>query len=101
MAVSRRIVAAPLARLAGAPGAVRQRLGPLTPADVAEVLGQVYPDPAEVSDDLVAAVWRRTGGNPYRLMELLTIEGGAGPTALARADRPEVPGWVGRADRPG
>jgi DNA-binding NarL/FixJ family response regulator len=91
MAVSPRIVAATLARLAGAPGAVRQHLGPLTLADVAEVLRQVYPDPAEVSDDLVAAVWRRTGGNPYRLMELLATEGGAGPTALVRADRPEVP----------
>jgi len=87
-AVSPAIVAATLARLAGAPGAVRQHLGPLTPADVAQMLGQVYPDAAEVSDDLVTAVWRRTGGNPYRLVELLATEGGAGPSALARVDRP-------------
>ena len=28
-------------------------------------------------------MWRRTGGNPYRLTELLAVEGADGPEALA------------------
>lgn len=87
-AVSPPIVEATLARLAGAPGAVRQHLAPLTVEDVAQVLGQVYPGPVEVPEEVVRAVWRRTGGNPYRLIELLATEGGRGVAELGREVRP-------------
>ncbi|MEH0970189.1 AAA family ATPase [Micromonospora sp. CPCC 205546] len=70
-----------LARLCGVRGAVRQHLGPLLPAEVAEVLTQVYADPRP-SGRLVHAVWRRTGGNPYALTELLAAHAGRGPEAL-------------------
>jgi two-component system nitrate/nitrite response regulator NarL len=30
-------------------------------------------------------VWRRTGGNPYRLTELLAVEGANGPAGLVPA----------------
>ncbi|MGC5331956.1 AAA family ATPase [Micromonospora sp. DT62] len=72
-----------LARLCGVRGAVRQHLGPLLPAEVAEVLTQVYADPRP-SGRLVRAVWQRTGGNPYALTELLAAHAGRGPEALLR-----------------
>ena len=72
-----------LARLCGVRGAVRQHLGPLLPAEVAEVLTQVYADPRP-SARLVRAVWQRTGGNPYALTELLAAHAGRGPEALLR-----------------
>ncbi|MER7418977.1 LuxR family transcriptional regulator [Micromonospora peucetia] len=77
-----------LARLCGVRGAVRQHLGPLLPAEVAEVLTQVYADPRP-SGRLVRAVWQRTGGNPYALTELLAAHAGRGPEALLRP--PPVP----------
>ena len=92
------LVARTLARLTGTRGAIRQHLGALTPADVAAVLAQVYPDrpiPAGAVDE----VWARTGGNAYRLTELL---------ATAAADdlgfRPElapVPDEAPQASRAG
>lgn len=72
-----------LAWLCGVRGAVRQHLGPLLPAEVAEVLTQVYADPRP-SGRLVRAVWQRTGGNPYALTELLAAHAGRGPEALLR-----------------
>ncbi|MFY1597606.1 LuxR C-terminal-related transcriptional regulator [Micromonospora sp. WMMD737] len=81
-----------LARLCGVRGAVRQHLGPLLPAEVAEVLTQVYADPRP-SGRLVRAVWQRTGGNPYALTELLAAHAGRGPEALLRpppAPRPSM-----------
>ncbi|MEH1164613.1 LuxR C-terminal-related transcriptional regulator [Micromonospora sp. CPCC 205539] len=72
-----------LARLCGVRRAVRQHLGPLRPAEVAEVLTQVY-EGTSPSDRLVTAVWRRTGGNPYTLTELLAAHAGDGPDALLR-----------------
>jgi DNA-binding CsgD family transcriptional regulator len=87
-AVSPQLVAATLARLSGAPGAIRQHLGPLPRTDVAAVLAQVYPE-RPVSAGVVEAVWRRTGGNPYRLVELLAVEGGGGPDELTREPLPE------------
>ncbi|MEV4462432.1 LuxR family transcriptional regulator [Micromonospora echinofusca] len=72
-----------LARLCGVRGAVRQHLGPLLPAEVAEVLTQVYAEPRP-SGRLVRAVWQRTGGNPYALTELLAAHAGRGPEALLR-----------------
>jgi DNA-binding CsgD family transcriptional regulator len=33
-------------------------------------------------------VWQRTGGNPYRLTELLAVAGDSGPAALAHAPLP-------------
>ncbi|MBQ1072502.1 helix-turn-helix domain-containing protein [Micromonospora sp. C31] len=77
-----------LARLCGVRGAVRQHLGPLLPAEVAEVLTQVYADPRP-SGRLVRAVWQRTGGNPYALTELLAAHAGRGPEELLRP--PPVP----------
>lgn len=72
-AVAPLLVSRSLARLTGAPGTVRQHLGPLSPDEVAAVMSQVYggpPDPV-----LAAAVWQRTGGNPYLLTELLATTG--------------------------
>jgi two-component system nitrate/nitrite response regulator NarL len=81
-AVSPELAARTLARLSGAPGAVRQHLGALAAGDVAHVLQHVYAD-STVAPELAEAVWRRTGGNPYRLTELLAVEGANGPDALA------------------
>jgi DNA-binding CsgD family transcriptional regulator len=82
VAVSPELAARTLARLAGAPGAVRRHLGALAAADVAQILQHVYAD-SVVPGDLAESVWRRTGGNPYRLTELLAVEGADGPEALA------------------
>lgn len=68
-AVSPDLVSRTLARLAGTPGAVRQHLGPLAPAEVAEVLAARLAGP--VPPEVVSAAVTRTGGNPYRLGELL------------------------------
>jgi DNA-binding CsgD family transcriptional regulator len=65
-----------LARLGGRPGAVRRHLSGLLPAEVGEILQQVYGSGA-ASPDVAEAVWRRTDGNPYRLSELLAVEGEA------------------------
>jgi two-component system nitrate/nitrite response regulator NarL len=82
-AVSPRLTARTLARLAGVPGAVRQHLGPLDAAQVHELLDRVYAG-EPVTRQLAASVWRRTGGNPYRISELLATDGAGGPAALAR-----------------
>ncbi|MFI6261553.1 AAA family ATPase [Micromonospora sp. NPDC051006] len=82
-----------LSRLCGVRGAVRQHLGPLRPAEVAEVLSQVYAG-SRPSGRLVATVWRRTGGNPYALTELLAAHAGQSPDALLRpapAQHPPAP----------
>jgi len=93
-AVSPRLTARTLARLAGRPGSVRRHLGALLPADVAEILGHVY-GPSAADPKLVAAVWRRTGGNPYRLTELLAVEGAHGPPDLVAAPGPRMPAGPG------
>jgi two-component system nitrate/nitrite response regulator NarL len=80
-AVSPELAARTLARLTGQSGAVRRHLGALPPAEVGEILRQVYGIPA-VTTELVDSVWDRTGGNPYRLAELLAVEGANGPEAL-------------------
>jgi DNA-binding CsgD family transcriptional regulator len=80
-AISPRLAARTLARLSGSVGAVRQHLSPLARPDIAALLAQVYPGP--VADDVVDAVWKHTGGNPYCLRELLVTAGGDGPEALA------------------
>jgi two-component system nitrate/nitrite response regulator NarL len=85
-AVSPELAARTLARLSGAPGAVRQHLGALTAGNVAQILQHVYAD-STVAPELAEAVWRRTGGNPYRLTELLAVEGANGPDALAEAHK--------------
>jgi DNA-binding CsgD family transcriptional regulator len=81
-AVSPELAASTLARLSGTPGAVRRHLGPLAAAEVGQILEHVYAD-AQPSAELAGAVHRRTGGNPYRLTELLAIEGANGPDGLA------------------
>jgi len=80
-AVSPQLTARTLARLTGRPGAVRRHLGALLPAEVGQVLRHVYGSAAD-SEELAEAVWRRTDGNPYRLTELLAVEGADGPQAL-------------------
>ncbi|WP_406038998.1 AAA family ATPase [Micromonospora sp. NBC_00898] len=77
-----------LARLCGVRGAVRQHLAPLTVAEVAEVLTQVY-DGTRPAEPVAAAVRRRTGGNPYVLTELLAAHGAAGPEGLVHEPLPE------------
>jgi DNA-binding NarL/FixJ family response regulator len=52
---------------------------------VAQILDHVYAD-SRPSAEVAEAVWRRTGGNPYRLTELLATAGG--PEALADAPLP-------------
>jgi DNA-binding CsgD family transcriptional regulator len=82
-AVSPDVVARTLARLAGTPGAVRQHLGPLAPAEVAEILAARLAGP--VPPEVVAAAVTRTGGNPYRLGELLAageVAIGASPSSV-------------------
>ncbi|MGC5031503.1 LuxR C-terminal-related transcriptional regulator [Micromonospora sp. DT229] len=73
-----------LARLCGVRGVVRQHLGPLRPAEVAEVLDQVYAGSA-ADPGLVHRVWQHTGGNPYALTELLAAHAGADPATLLAA----------------
>jgi two-component system, NarL family, nitrate/nitrite response regulator NarL len=80
------LTARTLARLSGVPGAVRRHLGALAAGEVAQILEHVYAG-SPVPPDLAEAVWRRTGGNPYRLTELLAVEGADGPEALAGAYR--------------
>ncbi|MFC7549187.1 LuxR C-terminal-related transcriptional regulator [Plantactinospora sp. GCM10030261] len=103
VAVNPGLAARTLARLTGAPGAVRQHLGPLTPDEVAEILNQVYADrpvaddearpvpddgAGPVPDEVARAVWRRTGGNPYWLTELLATAGAGSPKALLASQLP-------------
>jgi two-component system, NarL family, nitrate/nitrite response regulator NarL len=80
-ALSPQLAARALARLTGRPGAVRRHLGALVTAEVGQILEHVYGVEA-TTDALAAAVWRRTEGNPYRLTELLAVEGADGPEAL-------------------
>jgi DNA-binding NarL/FixJ family response regulator len=87
-AVSPQLAERTLARLTGRPGAVRRHLGALLPAEVGEVLRQVYGESA-APPDLATVVWRRTEGNPYRLSELLAVEGADGPEAL-RGDQADL-----------
>ncbi|UQU68557.1 LuxR C-terminal-related transcriptional regulator [Couchioplanes caeruleus] len=63
-----------LERLAGSPGAVRRHLGPLCAGDVQKILDHVYGG-SSPSREVAEAAWRRTGGNPYRLTELLAVAG--------------------------
>jgi DNA-binding NarL/FixJ family response regulator len=92
-AVSPHLAARALARLTGAPRAVRQHLGPLGRAEVAAVLAEAYG--RAVAPPVVDAVYRRTGGNPYWLVELLATGGGDAPAALT--ERP-LPAHLGLAD---
>jgi DNA-binding CsgD family transcriptional regulator len=87
VALSPQLAARTLARLSSTPGAVRQHLSPLAPAEVAQVLAQVYPD-APVPNPVVQRVWKRTRGNPYVLRELLATSGAVVPTALGRRPLP-------------
>jgi DNA-binding NarL/FixJ family response regulator len=79
-AVAPRLAAHTLAQLAGAPGVIRQHLGALDTVEVAALLERRYGSP--VPPEVVGVVHERTGGNPYRLTELLAAANGAGPAAL-------------------
>lgn len=80
-----RLVARTLARLTGGVGTVRVHLRPLGRPDVADALSQVY-RPDLVTDAVIDAALRRSGGNPYQLTELLADLGGRDPAALIAAD---------------
>jgi len=82
LADARILVARTLARLSGAPNAVRQHLGPLGPERVTEILTAAHPALAD-AENLGRSVWQRTGGNPYLLSELLAMTAGRGIEALA------------------
>jgi len=73
-AVSPQLTERTLARLGGRPGAVRRHLSGLLPVEVGEILQILYGSTAS-SPEIAEAVWRRTEGNPYRLTELLAVEG--------------------------
>ncbi|BCJ71974.1 hypothetical protein CS0771_15180 [Catellatospora sp. IY07-71] len=79
------LVARTLARLSGAPGAIRQHLPPLGTAEIAGIIAQVHGD---VPAQLAAAVRERTGGNPYWLVELLAATAGRDAAALLREPLP-------------
>ncbi|HEY8472215.1 MAG TPA: LuxR C-terminal-related transcriptional regulator [Natronosporangium sp.] len=74
------LAARTLAQLAGAPGVIRQHLGPLDLSEVAALLERRYGSPAP--PELVGVVHERTGGNPYRLTELLATSRSVTPAAL-------------------
>ncbi|GAA5184550.1 hypothetical protein GCM10023322_26280 [Rugosimonospora acidiphila] len=71
-ALAPQLVARTLARLTGGPDAIRQHLHPLTEPEVSTLLRQAYGTP--VAAHMVEAAYRSTGGNPYRLTELLATE---------------------------
>jgi DNA-binding CsgD family transcriptional regulator len=88
-AVAPALTASTLALLAGAPGVVRQHLGPLARPEVASLLERRYGSPA--SPEVVGVVHERTGGNPYRLTELLAGAGGEAPLSpVGRPARDEL-----------
>jgi DNA-binding NarL/FixJ family response regulator len=87
VAASPQLAARTMARLSSTSGAVRQHLSPFTPAEVAQVLAQVYPG-APLPKPVVQRVWKRTRGNPYWLRELLATAGAVAPTALNRRPLP-------------
>lgn len=80
-----RLVARTLARLAGGAGAVRMHLRPLGRPEIADALTQVY-RPHLVTNAVVDAALRRSGGNPYQLTEMLADLGGRDPAALIAVD---------------
>lgn len=80
------LVARTVARLSGAPGAIRQHLSRLRAAEVAEFLADRFG--AAVTPELAAAVCARTNGNPYWLIELLAATRGQGPEALVSEPMP-------------
>ncbi|MGW0432539.1 LuxR C-terminal-related transcriptional regulator [Micromonospora sp. NPDC003197] len=96
VAVSPALTARTMARLAGTAGAVRQHLDTLGRSEVADILTKAYPGHA-VPAAVVEAAWERTGGNPYRLTELLVARGGGGPQALIREPAGMEPTGAGLA----
>jgi len=95
VAVSPLLTARTIARLSGVRGAVRRHLGALDAAQVGQILDAVYAD-GPVTADLAEAVWRRTGGNPYRLTELIAVEGADGLAGLAGDDGDRAPDLTAR-----
>ena len=87
-AVSPRLAARTLARLAGAPGAIRQHMGPLGVEDVTVILAQAFPG-GLISPRAAAVVHHRTGGNPYWLREMMATSGAAGADELATGPLPD------------
>lgn len=83
-AVAPDLTAGTLAQLAGAHRVIRQHLGPLAPIEVASLLERRYGSPA--SPEVAGVVHARTGGNPYRLTELLAGAEGDAPPLVP--DRP-------------
>src|SRR5262245_58308060 len=87
-AVFPQLAARTLARVSGAPGSVRQHLGPLTAGEVGALLADVYAGHT-LSAKLVREAWDRTNGNPYWLTELVAAAGMGDPESLATVPLPE------------
>jgi DNA-binding NarL/FixJ family response regulator len=87
-AVSPQLVARTLARLTGGPDAIRQHLRPLTESEVSVLIGQAYGTP--VPAHVVEAAYHDTGGNPYRLTELLATGPRPEPATQLTARESEV-----------
>jgi DNA-binding CsgD family transcriptional regulator len=85
-ATTPRLAARTLARLAGAPGTIRQHLGRLGTREIGDLLA--YAAGAQVPPAVADAVRRRTAGNPYRLTELLVSGDVAELAALADTSVP-------------
>ncbi|HEY7177178.1 MAG TPA: helix-turn-helix transcriptional regulator, partial [Micromonosporaceae bacterium] len=79
------LVASTLARMCGSPGSVRVHLRPWGRDEVADALIQAYPG-RTITDHIVDAALRRTGGIAYRLYELLADVGGRDPAMLAEPE---------------
>ncbi|WP_236718420.1 LuxR family transcriptional regulator [Actinoplanes sp. TFC3] len=77
-AVNPQLTVRTLERLAGVAGAARCHLNALTAAQTGQILLHVYGQSA-----LADATWRHTGGNPYRLTEVLAVAGGLDGLAQA------------------
>jgi two-component system nitrate/nitrite response regulator NarL len=87
-AVAPQLTARTLARLTGRPGAVRRHLSGLAPAEVGELLSNLY-GVDRATDEVAAAVWRLTEGNPYRITELIAERGPDGIAGLAAPPAPD------------
>ncbi|MGH3729122.1 MAG: LuxR C-terminal-related transcriptional regulator [Micromonosporaceae bacterium] len=76
-----------LSRLCGTPGSVRTHLNPLGPLEVSELIRHRY---GPVPDPVAEAVAARTGGNPYRLTELLATTRDLTDLAPEPPSRPDL-----------
>lgn len=75
-----------LARVSGTPQSTRRHLAGLSPAEVAAMIESSFG--IRTPEDVVLAIHRRTGGNPFWLTELVAAHRGSDPSALVSAPLP-------------